>query len=165
LSTLTGDGGPILLYNNSKIDFDSISAKLSSVATHMTTMVRQTGNVNYSAPAEGVLFHYATCLHVHWTWIILPSITSGCVVALLIAVALLTASNGAPVWKGNVLALIFHGPGGAGWSGMPVSDVDEDKVFSELSTSQGMERMAREIMVRFDRSSELVQLLRATEME
>ena len=165
LSSLSGEGGPILLYNNSKIDFDSISAKLSHVATHMTTMLRQTGNVNHSAPAEGVVFQYATCLNVHWIWIILPSVAAGCVVALLIAVALLTAYDGTPIWKGNVLALIFHGPGGAGWSGMPVSDVDGDKVLSELNTSQGMERRAREIKVRLDRSSDLVQLLKAREME
>ncbi|KAH7176022.1 hypothetical protein EDB81DRAFT_836218 [Dactylonectria macrodidyma] len=165
LSSLFGEGGPILLYNNSKVDFDNISAKLSRVATHMTTMLRQTGNVNHSAPTEGVVFHYATCLNVHWIWIILPSVAAGCVVALLIAVALLTADDGTPIWKGNVLALIFHGPGGAGWSGMPVSDVDGDKVLSELNTSQGMERRAREIKVRLDRSSDLVQLLIAREME
>ncbi|KAJ5802515.1 uncharacterized protein N7503_004965 [Penicillium pulvis] len=163
LSSLSGDGGPILLYNNSQLDFDSISAKLSHVATHMTTMLRQTGNVNYSAPAEGVVFHYATCLNVHWIWITLPSIAAGCVVALLITVVMLTASDGTPIWKGNVLALIFHGPGGAGWSDMPRSNVDGDKVLSELDTSQGMEQRAREIKIRLDQSSNSVQLLKARE--
>ncbi|KAH1644592.1 hypothetical protein KXX16_001819 [Aspergillus fumigatus] len=165
LSTLSGDGGPILLYSNSKVDFGSISAKLSNVATHMTTMVRQTGNVNHSAPAEGVVFHYATCLNVHWIWIILPSIAAGCVVALLAAVILLTAHGGTRIWKGNVLALLFHGPGGAGWSSMPVSDEDGDNVLSKLNTNQGMEQRAREIKVKLDQSSDSAQLLKAGEMK
>ncbi|KAJ6006317.1 hypothetical protein N7451_004261 [Penicillium sp. IBT 35674x] len=165
LSSLSGDGGPILLYNNSQLDFDSISAKLSHVATHMTTMLRQTGNVNHSAPAQGVVFHYATCLNVHWIWITLPSIVAGCVVALLITVVLLTAYIGTPIWKGNVLALMFHGPGGADWSGLSGSDADGNKALSELNTSQGMEQRAREIRIRLDQSSKLVQLLKAREME
>lgn len=164
-SSLSGDGGPVLLYNNSKVDIDDLSAKFSHVATHMTTMLRQTGNVNHSAPAEGEEFHYATCVNVHWLWIILPSVIAGCVLALLITVALLTAYDGTPLWKADVLALIFHGPGGAGWSGMPMSDVDGDKELSELNTSQGMERRAREIKVRLDQSSDLVQLLEAREIE
>ncbi|KAH6971539.1 hypothetical protein BKA56DRAFT_646495 [Ilyonectria sp. MPI-CAGE-AT-0026] len=164
LPSLFGEGGPILVYNNSKVDFDNISAKFSHVATHMTTMLRQTGNVNHSAPAKGVEFHYATCLNVHWLWIILPSVIASCVLALLITVALLTAHDGTPLWKGDVLALLFHGPGGAGWSGMTVSDVDGDKVSSELNTSQGMERRAREIKVRLDQSSDLVQLLESRKM-
>jgi hypothetical protein len=165
LSSLSGEGGPILLFNNSRVEFDSISTKLSHVARHMTSMLRQTGNVNHSTPTKGVVFHYATCLNVHWIWIILPSIAAGCVVVLLIAVALLTAYDGTPLWKGNVLALLFHGPGGAGWSGKPVSDMDGDKELSELSTNQGMERRARDIKVRLDRSSDSVQLLKAREMD
>ncbi|KAJ5527697.1 hypothetical protein N7513_011856 [Penicillium frequentans] len=165
LSSLSGDGGPILLYNNSQLDFDSISAKLSHVATHMTTILRQTGNMNHSAPAEGVVFHYATCLNVHWIWITLPSIAAGCVVGLLITVVMLTAYAGTPIWKRNVLALIFHGPGGAGWSGMSGSNVNGDKSFSELDTSQGMEQRAREIKVRLDQTSSSVQLLKASEIE
>jgi hypothetical protein len=157
-----GETGPILLYNQSRVDFESISTTLSHVATHMTTLLRQTGHVNHSAPAAGTEFHYATCLNVHWVWIILPSVAAGCVVALLIIVVLLTARDGTPIWKGDVLALIFHGPGGAVWSGnMAVSDEDGDvdKVLWELNTSQGMERRARGIKIRLDRDSDLVQLL------
>lgn len=157
LPMLSGEGPPIVLYNNSQVNFESLSEKFSQVATHMTTVLRQNGNVNFSKPAKGVEYHYATCLNVHWIWIILPAVVCGCVMALLATVAILTAYDGTPVWKGNILAFIFHGPGGSDWSSKPEP--------SELLTTEGMEQRAREMKVILDQSSNSAQLLEVKQME
>lgn len=67
------------------------------------------------------------------------------------------------MWKANVLALIFHGPGGASWHGVS-NFINEEALY--LNTLEGMEKRAREVVVRLDQeSTALVQLIKVASPE
>ncbi|RWA11777.1 hypothetical protein EKO27_g3339 [Xylaria grammica] len=104
-------GAPQLLsiFNNGNISFRRVSGTFSNIADSMTDYVRTHGDRKYSAPAKGIAWHYATCLEVHWPWIIFPFALYICTVALLGAVAVSTSKSRRPIWKLSLLAWIYHG--------------------------------------------------------
>lgn len=106
--------GPIelqALYNSSKVSFAGINQTFENIATGFTNYMRQNGHANYSAPAEGVVWHYATCLNVHWLWIALPaSLVALTSLVLLPLTMFFTARAEVPVWKAHPLPFILRGP-------------------------------------------------------
>lgn len=106
--------GPIelqTLYNSSKVSFASINRTFESIVTGFTNYMRQNGNANHSAPAEGVVWHYATCLNVHWPWIALPASLVALTSLVLLPLTIISTSRAeVPVWKAHPLPLILRGP-------------------------------------------------------
>lgn len=151
--------GPIelqTLYNSSKVSFASINRTFDSIVTGFTNYMRQNGNANHSAPAEGVVWHYATCLNVHWPWIALPaSLVALTSLVLLPLTILSTARAEVPVWKAHPLPFILRGP-----------FVDEDS----LPDGQGprpaqsvdsLENLVNEVTVRLDQAEGEARLVAA----
>lgn len=135
------------LYNSSRVSFASINQTFENIATGFTNYMRQNGNANYSSPAKGVVWHYATCLNVHWPWIALPASLVALTSLLLFPLTVLfTARAEVPVWKAHPLPFILKGP-----------FVDEDS----LPDGQGpgpaqkvnnLENMIKEVNVRLDQA-------------
>lgn len=140
--------GPIelqALYNSSRISFAGINEAFENIATGFTNYMRQNGNANHSAPAEGVVWHYATCLNVHWPWLALPaSLVALTSLILLPLTIFFTARAEVPVWKAHPLPFILRGP-----------FVDEDSLPDgqgprPAQSVDGLENMVKEVRVRLD---------------
>lgn len=105
-------GGPQLLsmFDNGNVSFERISEAFSNLSDSMTSYVRTHGHPDYSAPAQGIVLHYATCLDVRWAWIAFPVALQLCTSALLAAVMASAARARTPLWKDSPLAWIYRGP-------------------------------------------------------
>jgi hypothetical protein len=57
---------------------------MSNASAALTNHMRQTGKVNFSAPAVGVVSHFATCVQIQWKWIALPAVSGGLAMILLL---------------------------------------------------------------------------------
>lgn len=142
--------GPIelqTLYNSSKVSFASINQTFDTIATGLTNYMRQNGHANYSAPAEGVVWHYATCLNIHWPWIALPAslVALTCLVLLPLTI-ISTARAEIPVWKAHPLPFILQGP-----------FVDEDSLpdgqgFCRVQSVDSLENIVKGVRVRLDQA-------------
>lgn len=145
------------LYNSSKVSFASINQAFEKIATGVTDYMRQNGNANYSAPAGGVVWHYATCLNVHWPWVALPaSIVALTSLVLLPLTILSTAKAEVPVWKAHPLPFILRGP-----------FVDEDSLPDEQGrrpdlSVDSLENMVKEVSVRLDQAEGEARLVAAS---
>lgn len=53
-----------VLYNSSNVSFQGIQKTFDNMATSFTNYMRINGHENYSTPAQGIVWHYATCLEV-----------------------------------------------------------------------------------------------------
>lgn len=151
--------GPIELqglYNSSKVSFAGINQTFENIATGFTNYMRQNGNANYSAPAEGIVWHYATCLNVNWHWVALPaSLVALTSLVLLPLTVLFTARAEVPVWKAHPLPFILRGP-----------FVDEDSLPDEhgprnAHSVNSLESMVREVSVRLDQAEGEAKLVAA----
>lgn len=142
--------GPVelqTLYNSSRVSFASINRTFDNIATGFTNYMRQHGNANFSAPAKGVVWHYATCLNVHWPWIALPaSLVALISLALLPLTIICTSRAEVPVWKAHPLPFILRGP-----------FVDEDSLPDgqgprHAQSVDSLENMVKEVKVRLDQA-------------
>jgi hypothetical protein len=102
-------------------DIDSLFASFSET---FTNWVRETGNSNHSRLAVGTINHYATCINATWSWLALPVSLALLSLLMLFATICTQKSNNNPFWKSNVLAFIFHSPGGVSWQGLHISWVN-----------------------------------------
>lgn len=144
------------LYNSSQVSFVGIAQTFDRIATGFTKYMRQNGNANYSEPAEGVVWHYATCLNIHWPWIALPaSLVALTSLILLPLTIIFTEQAEVPVWKAHPLPFILRGP-----------FVDEDS----LPNGQGpraaqsvdsLEDMVKEVRARLDQTEGEARLVAA----
>lgn len=114
VTNLLSLGGPSelqVLYNSSNVSFQGIQETFDNMATSFTNYMRMNGHENYSAPAQGTVWHYATCLEVRWAWITLPAvlvtITMLCLLPLTVHA---TLRADVPTWKTGLLPLVFRGP-------------------------------------------------------
>lgn len=149
-NTFDSFSGPIelqTLYNSSKVSFASINRTFDSMVTGFTNYMRQNGHANYSAPAEGVVWHYATCLNVHWPWIALPASLVALTSLILLPLTILsTARAEVPVWKAHPLPFILRGP-----------FVDEDSLpdgqrSCRVQSVDSLENMVKGVSVRLDQA-------------
>lgn len=149
-NTFDSFSGPIelqTLYNSSKVSFASINQTFESMVTGFTNYMRQNGHANYSAPAEGVVWHYATCLNVHWPWIALPASLVALVSLVLLPLTILSTTRAeVPVWKAHPLPFILRGP-----------FVDDDSLPDgggprPAQSVDSLENMAKEVKVRLNQA-------------
>ncbi|KAI1658405.1 hypothetical protein F4813DRAFT_388679 [Daldinia decipiens] len=115
----TFDGPQTLqhIYDAGRIDFDRIQQTFSSISDSLTTWIRTHGHENYSDPAVGQVFHYAT-LTVYST-----------------------ALKQFPAWKASFLPWLIYGPGSAEILG--VADQLEETSYG----TDEIENKAKEITV------------------
>lgn len=66
MSTFSGPSELQVLYNSSNTSFQGIQEIFDNMATSLTNYMRTNGHENYSAPAQGIVWHYATRLEVRW---------------------------------------------------------------------------------------------------
>ncbi|KAK7732628.1 hypothetical protein SLS63_004883 [Diaporthe eres] len=144
------------LYNSSKVSFASINETFDNIAAGFTNYMRQNGNANYSAPAEGIVWHYATCLNVHWPWIALPAslviLTS---LVLLPLTMFFTARAEVPVWKSHPLPFILRGPF------VDDNSLPDGQGPRPAQTVDGLEDMVKEVRVRLDQAEGAARLVAA----
>lgn len=151
--------GPIelqTLYNSSNVSFAGINQTFDNIATGFTNYMRLNGNATFSAPAQGVVWHYATCLNVRWPWIALPaSLVALTSLVLLPLTIFFTARAEVPVWKAHPLPFILRGP-----------FVDEDSLPDGIGprpaqSVDSLEDMVKEVRVRLDQAEGEARLVAA----
>jgi hypothetical protein len=137
------NSGPIQLtamYGSGNISLYSINTSFTGIAEALTTTMRQTGNANYSQPAVGQVSHYATCVHIKWAWLALPSTLVGLTVLFAIGTLVQMSVQGCGYdWKDSQLALLFHGLEGEA----------RDR-HGALDRSEEMDKVARRFSVRLE---------------
>ena len=110
LVSFTGPQALQTIYNFGNFDFARIDSTFRNISASMTNLIRQTGNLNHSAPALGAVNHYATCVNVQWGWIAFPASVVVASLIFCVLTIITTATHHSRIWKNNPLALIFHGP-------------------------------------------------------
>ncbi|EON98295.1 hypothetical protein UCRPA7_6220 [Phaeoacremonium minimum UCRPA7] len=106
------------LYSERNASFASLSRQIDDFATAITNKFRSTGSGNYvpraidalAVVAQGQVFETTVCTYLDWRWLLLPG---GLVIASALLLVWMVMRNygepGQPVWKGNVLPLLFFG--------------------------------------------------------
>ena len=114
-NTFTGSGGlnktgsafssdvQQALYNTK-----NISARINNLAIAMTNNMRQQ-NDSLANPVRGTTWKSETYVHVRWAWFSYPAAVAVLAVIFLTGSIVETAHRNILVWKGNNLALLFHG--------------------------------------------------------
>jgi hypothetical protein len=149
------------LYNYSRNDFNTISHAFESAAESFTNYIRANGNANFSEPARGTVQHYAICVQIDWAWIALPAALAALAIALLVMSVMLTAKHQAPIWKSDLLPLIFHGPVGVDWQSVYAEKRSKmRKDAGSLNKMKAMSALAREVDVKLDDETPLLRLLK-----
>ena len=101
-------------------------------------------------PAKGVVLEPASCIHVRWAWLALPSgLTVATIVFFICMVLQATPDAEHSTWKSTPLAMLWHGLDG------PV-----EREGAWLNTREQMEKRAKEVKVRLrttDKGRRLVQ--------
>lgn len=127
--TLWGDGSMVVdtfdglqtlqhIYDYGRIDFDRIQQTFSNISDSLTTWIRTRGHENYSDPAVGQVFHYATCIQVRWQWMLfLLSIVLLTMLLFIVTVCSMALTQ-FPAWKASLLPRLVCGPGSAEILGM-----------------------------------------------
>lgn len=135
------------LYNSSKVSFAGINQTFENLATGFTNFMRQNGHAGYSAPAEGVVWHYATCLNVHWPWIALPASLVALTSLVLLPLTIVSTSRAeVPVWKAHPLPFILRGPFVDGDS------LPDGQGPRPAQSVDSLEDMVKEVRVRLDQA-------------
>ncbi|KAI0385758.1 hypothetical protein F5Y04DRAFT_156128 [Hypomontagnella monticulosa] len=97
------------IYNLGDIDLDRIQETFSNISEVLTTYVRTNGDENYSEPAVGDVYHYATCIRIQWGWIAFPSSLAILAILLFVWIASSKALRHFPVWKASPLPWLMYG--------------------------------------------------------
>ncbi|OJD40001.1 zinc-binding oxidoreductase protein [Diplodia corticola] len=127
------------LYNKGNTSLGLVASLWESMADSMTANMRRNGDASNSDPAQGMAQRTVTCVSVRWPWLAYPA-------ALLVLTAVFLAAtivesvsrSGFQIWKGNPLALLFHG-----------LDGDEVAKYRREVTHEGqMEQVAKTVRVR-----------------
>ncbi|KAI0196910.1 hypothetical protein F4808DRAFT_439230 [Astrocystis sublimbata] len=110
------DGPEVLLnmYDSGNISFARIESVFANISDSLTIWIRSNGVENYSDPAVGQVYHYATCLRVHWEWITYPSLLAVLTMLLLILTISSRTNEQVPIWKASFLPWLMYGPQGSG---------------------------------------------------
>ncbi|KAI1479554.1 hypothetical protein F4774DRAFT_425710 [Daldinia eschscholtzii] len=138
------DGPDIIrgIYDYGHIDFDHIQGIFSNISDTLTSYIRSNGNRNYSEPAIGQVFHFATCIRVQWPWIAFPSLLASLTLALLMSTICSKEARSFPSWKASPLPWLMYG-------------LDNSRLFNrdeleemEYETDE-MEKISKEIVIRW----------------
>ena len=98
------------IYDGGKIDFARVDGIFSNISEAITEYIRTNSVGNYSAPATGKVFHYATCLEVNWGWVAYPAVLVGLTILYFSAVVIVTTRKHMPTWKASYLPWLLRGP-------------------------------------------------------
>lgn len=160
-------GGPSelqVLYHSSSASFHGIKEIFDNMATPFTNYMRIHGHENYSAPAHGIVSHYATCLEVRWAWITLPAFLLAMTMFCLLPLTVCTTSRAdVPTWEESLLPLVFRGP--LVHREQERQSDDEDEARAPVSTGnsiQDMEERSKFMRVRLSRVGQETRQLELT---
>ncbi|KAI0852748.1 hypothetical protein F5Y00DRAFT_272406 [Daldinia vernicosa] len=129
------------IYDAGNIDFDRIQQTFSNISDSLTTWIRTHGHENYSDPAVGQVFHYATCIQVRWQWMLFSSSIVLLTMLLFIVTVCSTALKQFPAWKASFLPWLICGPGSAEILGVA------DQLEETSCSADEIENKAKEITV------------------
>lgn len=160
-------GGPSelqVLYNSSNVSFEGVLEIFDNMATSFTNYMRVNGHENYSAPAHGIVSHYATCLEVRWAWITLPATLVAMTLFFLLPLTVhVTLRADVPTWKAGLLPLVFRGPLVHQEQERQSDDEDEARVpVSTGNSIQNMEERSKLMRVRLGRVGQETRQLELT---
>lgn len=102
------------MYNSGNISLAHIESVFASISESLTTFIRSNGAENYSDPAVGQVYHYATCLKVHWEWITYSSLSALLTVLFLVLTIYSQSNEPFPVWKTSFLPWMTYCSEGSG---------------------------------------------------
>ncbi|KAL1650424.1 hypothetical protein SLS58_001242 [Diplodia intermedia] len=133
------ESGPAL-YNAGDTGLALVARVWDSMADGMTANMRRNGDASNSEPARGVAKRTATCVSVRWPWLAYPAALLALTAVFLAATVVESVgrSSGFHVWKGNPLALLFHGLDGE----------EVAKYRGEVTHEGQMEQVAKKVRVR-----------------
>jgi hypothetical protein len=115
----------LVLFEEGKITHDSIDKRMESLATSMTSNIRNNGALSsrgstyttqthaaspdmLSQPAKGKMWVTTTCVYIRWRWIASPAIMIGLTGVFLLLVALENRGiKNDRLWKSSFLAALF----------------------------------------------------------
>lgn len=97
------------IYKSGHIGLDRIQETFSNISESLTTYIRNNGDRNYSEPAVGHVYHYATCIRVQWAWIAFPSSLAALTVLFFVWVASSKTLRQFPAWKASPLPWLMYG--------------------------------------------------------
>ncbi|KAI2780161.1 hypothetical protein F4815DRAFT_499937 [Daldinia loculata] len=136
------DGSDIikLMYDYGRIDFNHVQDMFANISESLTTYIRTNGDKNYSEPAVGQVFHYATCIRVQWQWITFPSLLAFLTVLLFIWTVCSKEPRSFPAWKASPLPWLMYGP-----ESSRLFDMDE---LEEMEyDADEMENISKEVII------------------
>ncbi|KAH8816694.1 hypothetical protein F5884DRAFT_873444 [Xylogone sp. PMI_703] len=138
------------MYNVGNFEYNRVEEIFHNISDSMTAFIRSAGEDGLSDPATGEVLHHETCLRVKWAWLAMPA-----ALVLLTVVCFawtITATIGDPAWKQSPLAMVFHGP----WAANPSQAYGlMQSQIAKLNTVEGMEEVAKSIVVNGDRTGPL----------
>lgn len=142
-----------VLYNSSNVSFQGIQQTFDNMATSFTNYMRRNGHENFSTPAQGIVWHYATCLEVRWSYIALPAGLAATTMLFLLPMTVhATLRADVPTWKTGLLPLIFRGPLVHQDHQGQVDDEDEGRAAVSTGNSiRDMEERSKAVRVRLSR--------------
>lgn len=142
-----------VLYNSSNVSFQGIQETFDNMATSFTNYMRINGNENYSTPAQGIVWHYATCLEVRWSYIALPAVLAAMTMLCLLPLTVHASLRaGVPTWKTGLLPLVFRGPLVHKEHREQAEDEDEGRAAVSTGNSiRDMEERSKAVRVRLSR--------------
>ncbi|KAL0265060.1 hypothetical protein SLS55_001018 [Diplodia seriata] len=127
------------LYNAGNTSLELVARIWDSMADSMTANMRRNGDESNSAPARGVAKHTVTCVSVRWPWLAYPAVLLALTAVFLVATIVESVGrSGFHIWKGNPLALLFHGLDGK----------EVAKYRGEVTHEGQMEQVAKKVRVR-----------------
>lgn len=135
------------LYANGTTDITRIRAFVQNLADAMTAVIRKGGDIIGSAPATGTVLVNRTCIHVAWTWLLLPIALLLLTLIFFVATMVKSRKVGAiggqrGAWKSSSLPLL--------WCRLERSTKRQHDNFAELKE---MQECADEVRVRLLRNN------------
>lgn len=112
LADLEGPDALLSMYNWGDGDFDRLESIFANISNSLTLLIRTQGSPKYSTPAQGEVYHFATCLQLQWPWILFPGILAVLTTIFFFLVAESAANRNTPVWKLSPLAWLLAVRGG-----------------------------------------------------
>lgn len=146
VSDMTNFDGPEIIrsiYNWGHTDLDRVQSIFSNISDSLSEYIRTHGgtqqrwdSTNLSKEAQGVVYHYATCLQVEWPWLSFPAFLAISTAAFFLTVVEATRRRGTSVWKASPLAWVLR-----------ASRLDHEQSSTSTTLREGMKEKSRQIAV------------------
>jgi hypothetical protein len=143
-----------IFFNWGNTSFEHVEGIFQNISETMTTLTRQMGNTNHSAPAVGTVMHDQTCLRVQWPWLAFPAASLLLAwISFLVTLAAQLKEPWLPAWKSSVFPLPFHG----------LVDPDKYAQIEKMHTGDiaVMEKLAGKLRVQLEKREEGLKMVAA----